>query len=110
MFKFKVGDTVQIVSGKDKGKEGIIEKVFPKKNTVLLPELNMYKKHVKGSNIQGGQQGGIYDIPRPVHVSKIMIIDPKTKKPTRVGFTMIDGKKVRISKKSNKEISSKSKK
>ncbi len=105
MFKFRKGDTVQIIAGKDKGKRGTIERVLPKKNAVLIPELNLYKKHVKGTNVQAGQQGGIYDIPRPIPVSKIMLIDPKTQKPTRVGFKVIGGKKVRIAKKSNKEIS-----
>jgi len=109
MLKFQAGDTVKIVAGKDKGKEGVIEKVFSKKQTALVPGVNMYKKHVKGSGQQGGQQGGIYDIPRPLPFAKIMLIDPKSKKPTRVGFKMVADKKVRFAKKSGLEIKTKKK-
>ncbi|QQS38960.1 50S ribosomal protein L24 [Candidatus Woesebacteria bacterium] len=104
MFKFKVGDKVKILSGKDKGKEGKIEKVFPKKFSVLIAGVNIYKKHVKGQSASSGQKAGIYEIPRPLPVSKIMLICPKTKKLTKIGFKTINGKKVRYSKKGGQAL------
>ena len=95
MFKFKVGDTVKITIGKDKGRDGKIEKVNPKKSEVIVPGVNMYKKHVKGG-MQPGQKGGIYDIPRPLNVAKISLVCPKCKKVTRVGFRMAGEEKVRV--------------
>lgn len=101
MLKFKVSDTVKITLGKDRGREGKIERIFPKTGSVLIPGINMYKKHVKGFQ---GQKGGVYDIPRPLPFSKIALICPKCKKMTRVGFRLVGNEKVRICKKCNKEI------
>ena len=101
MLKFKVGDTVAITSGKDRGREGKIEKIFPKKSLALVPGINVYKKHVKGFS---GQKGGIYDIPKPIIFAKIALVCPKCKKQTRVGFKMAGNEKVRVCKKCNKEI------
>lgn len=101
MLKLKVGDKVRIRTGKDKGREGKIEKIFPKKRKVLVPNLNIYKKHVKGVS---GQKGGIYEIPRPFDISKLTLICPKCKKPTRVGFGESVGKKKRMCKKCKKII------
>ncbi|KKQ26289.1 MAG: 50S ribosomal protein L24 [Candidatus Woesebacteria bacterium GW2011_GWA1_37_8] len=101
MLKFKVGDTVKITSGKDKGRDGKIEKIFIKEEKVLVPDVNIYKKHVKGAQ---GQKGGIYDIPRPLSFAKIALICPKCKKVTRVGLKKLDKEKVRICKKCQKEI------
>ncbi|MBU2036282.1 MAG: 50S ribosomal protein L24 [Patescibacteria group bacterium] len=104
MIKFKKGDTVKITSGKDKGRGGKIESIFPEESKVLIPGINMYKKHVKGS---GEQKGGIYDLPRPISFSKIALVCPKCKKNTRVGFKFVDDQKVRICKKCKKEINTK---
>jgi large subunit ribosomal protein L24 len=104
MQKFQRGDKVQIISGKDKGRKGEIERVFPKRGKVLIPGLNVYKKHVKGF---GEQKSGIYDLPRPMHLSKVAVICPKCKKPTRIGFKYAGDEKVRICKKCGKEIKSK---
>lgn len=101
MIKFKVGDTVKITAGKDKGRKGKIEKVFPKESKALVPGINMYKKHVKGFQ---GQKGGIYDIPRALNFGKIALICPKCKKVTRVGFKIVDSNKSRVCKKCKKEI------
>jgi large subunit ribosomal protein L24 len=101
MLKFKVGDTVTIMSGKDRGRKGKIEKIFPKKSLALIPGINVYKKHVKGFS---GQKGGIYDIPKPIVFAKIALVCPKCKKQTRVGFKMAGNEKVRACKKCNKEI------
>ncbi len=100
-MKFKIGDNVKITAGKDKGRDGKIEKVFPKSFMVLVPGVNLYKKHVKGFQ---GQKGGIYDIPRPLNLGKIALICPKCKKTTRIGFSTKGEKKARICKKCNKEI------
>ena len=100
-MKFKIGDNVKITAGKDKGRDGKIEKVFPKTLKVLVPGVNLYKKHVKGFQ---GQKGGIYDIPRPLNLGKIALICPKCKKVTRIGFSTKGEKKARICKKCKKEI------
>lgn len=107
MIKFKIGDTVKITAGKDKNREGKIEKILLKKEKVLIPEVNIFKKHVKGSATQKGQKGGIYDVPRPLPFAKIALICPKCKKATRIGFKTIDKKKVRVCKKCRKEIDTK---
>lgn len=104
MLKLKVGDTVKVVSGKDKGREGKIEKIFPKKSTALVPGINIYKKHVKGVQ---GKKGGIYDIPRPLSFAKLTLICPKCKKFSRVGFKSVEKKKFRVCKKCGREIDSK---
>lgn len=104
MLKIKKGDTVKITIGKDKGREGKVERVMPKEQKVIVPGVNMYKKHVKG---MGEQKGGIYDIPRALSFGKIALICPKCKKITRVGFNLAGTEKVRICKKCGKEIDSK---
>lgn len=104
MIKFKIGDKVKVTGGKDKGREGTIEKVYREEGKVLLPEINLYKKHVKG---MGEVKGGVYDLPRPLPVAKIGLICPKCKKVTRVGFRMAGDEKVRICLKCKKEIDKK---
>lgn len=97
MNKLKVGDKVRILSGKDKGREGEIEKVFPKSLKVLIPQVNIVKKHVKGFQ---GQKGGIYDIPKPIAAGKVGLICPNCKKVTRVGIR----ERTRFCKKCGREI------
>ncbi|WAA09422.1 50S ribosomal protein L24 [Fervidibacillus albus] len=94
----KKGDKVKVISGKDKGKTGVILAAYPKKNRVIVEGVNIVKKHAKPS--QDNPQGGIIDLEAPIHVSNVMPIDPKTGEPTRVGYKEVDGKKVRIAKKS----------
>lgn len=98
MNKYKVGDKVKVMAGKDRGREGTIEAIVGGKKA-LIQEVNMYKKHVKKQMTKDGK-GGIFDIPRPIDLSKLAVIDPKTKKPTRVGFRIEGDKKVRFAKKS----------
>ncbi|MFC4736727.1 50S ribosomal protein L24 [Bacillus daqingensis] len=98
----KKGDNVKVISGKDKGKEGKILEAYPKKDRVLVEGVNMVKKHAKPS--QTNPQGGILNQEAPIHVSNVMVIDPKTNEPTRVGFKVEDGKKVRIAKKSGEAL------
>jgi len=104
MIKFRQGDTIKITVGKDKGREGKIERILPKKGAAIVPGVNVYKKHLKGFQ---NQKGGIYDIPRPLVFAKIALVCPKCKKITRVGFKIIDSKKVRVCRKCGKEIDSK---
>ncbi len=101
MIKLRIGDTVKITLGKDKGREGKIESIDYKKKTVIVPGINIYKKHVKSFQ---GQKGGIYDLPRPLPFSKVALICPKCKKQTRVGFRILEKEKVRVCAKCKKEI------
>ena len=93
----KKGDKVMVITGKDKGKTGVILAAFPKKNRVLVEGVNIVKKHSKPS--QMNPQGGIISQEAPIHVSNVMPIDPKTGEPTRVGYKVENGKKVRVCKK-----------
>jgi large subunit ribosomal protein L24 len=106
-MKIRKGDKVRVISGADKGKEGIVQKVFPKLNRVVVENVNVHKKHRKPT--QNNPEGQVLDIHAPIDASNVMIIDPKTKKPTRVSYsyeTTKDGKtkKVRISKASNSKL------
>ncbi|MET1250390.1 50S ribosomal protein L24 [Sporolactobacillus sp. STCC-11] len=98
----KKGDKVQVISGKDKGKQGVILAAYPAKERVLVEGVNIIKKHSKPS--QAAPQGGILEHEAPIHVSNVMLLDPKTNEPTRVGSKIVDGKKVRVSKKSGEII------
>ncbi|WP_082315861.1 50S ribosomal protein L24 [Capnocytophaga sp. oral taxon 323] len=98
-LKIKTGDTVKVIAGEDKGKEGKVLRVDREKNRAIVEGLNLVKKHTK-PNAQN-PQGGIVEKEASIHISNLSLIDPKTKKATRVGFEVKDGKKVRISKKSN---------
>lgn len=100
-MRLKKGDIVKITAGKDKGREGKIEKVLVKEEKVIIPEVNLYKKHVKG---QQGQKGGMYDLPRPLSIAKLALICSKCKKQTRIGYKFIGKEKLRICKKCKKEV------
>ena len=101
-LKIKKGDTVQVMIGKDKGKKGEIMKVFPSKGMVLVENVNQYKRHIKSR--QKGQKSEIVTITKPLHLSKVSLIDPKKKKPTRVGYKIVKGTKERISRMSKEKI------
>jgi len=96
MLKYKIGDKVKVMAGKDKGREGTIEGLVGKDKAVVQG-VNVYKKHIK-KTMTKDNKGGVFEIPRPIALSKIAIVDPKTGKPTRVGFKIEGDKKVRISK------------
>lgn len=101
MMKLKTGDKVVVVSGSNKGKEGKITKVLDSK--VIVEGVNIVKKHLKPKNNNGN--GEIVEVEAPIHASNVMLVDPKTKKPTRVKIEKDNkGKKIRISKKSNEKI------
>ena len=101
-MNFKTGDKVVVISGKDKGKEGKITHVLRNENRVVVEGVNIVKKHVKGN---GQQAGSINEVEAPIHASNVMIIDPKTKKPTRIWHKIEkDGKKIRVAKKYNSSL------
>jgi large subunit ribosomal protein L24 len=101
-MKIKKGDTVQVMIGKDKGKSGTVMKVFPSKDMVLVENLNQYKRHIKSR--QQGQKSEIVTFSKPLHASKVSLLDPKKKKPTRVGYKVAKGVKERISRMSKEKI------
>jgi len=98
----KKGDKVMVITGKDKGKTGVILAAFPKKDRVLVEGVNIVKKHTKPN--QENPQGGIVSQEAAIHVSNVMPIDPKTGEPTRVGYKFENGKKIRIAKKSGEAL------
>ena len=102
-MKLKVGDKVRVMVGKDKGKEGKITHTFKLENKVVVEGINMVKKHVKPNGQD--QNGGIIDKEAAIHVSNVMMIDPKTKQRTRIAKELDkDGKKVRVSSKSKSKL------
>lgn len=92
------GDNVIVIAGRDKGKTGTIQKVIPEQNRVVVENVNLRKKHKKPT--QQNPDGGIIEIYAPIDASNVMLLDPKTKKPTRIGHKIVKGKKVRYAKKS----------
>lgn len=104
--KLKRGDDVIVISGKDKGKRGKIEKVFADTNRVEIAGVNVVKKHISQREAMRLQrEPGVMDKAMPVAVSNVMLVDPKTNEPTRVGYKMDDkGNKVRFAKKSGETL------
>ena len=92
------GDNVIVIAGRDKGKTGTIQKVIPEQNRVVVENVNLRKKHKKPT--QQNPDGGIVEVYAPIDASNVMLLDPKTKKPTRIGHKIVKGKKVRYAKKS----------
>ena len=95
-MNIKKGDKVIVLSGDDKGKEGLVQRVYPKLNKVVVEGVNVHKKHKKQT--QATPEGSILDIYVPLDASKVALIDPKTKKATRVHHKVVDGKKIRVGK------------
>ena len=100
--KIKKGDSVVVLSGKDKGRTGTVASVMPKDSKVVVEGINIAARHRKPS--QTNPQGGIDRFPAPMHISKVALADPKDGKPTRVRFETKDGKKVRVAVKSGETI------
>ncbi|MDX6151393.1 MULTISPECIES: 50S ribosomal protein L24 [Marinococcus] len=98
----KQGEKVKVISGKDKGKEGVILKAMPAQERVIVEGVNIVKKHAKPS--QENPQGGILNQEAAIHVSNVMPLDPKSGEPTRVGHKVENGKKVRVAKKSGEAL------
>lgn len=101
-MKLKKGDKVKIMIGKDHGKEGAIEKVWPKSGRVTIPGINIIKRHLKSRG--QGNPGGIIDVVRPLPEANVALVCPKCKKVTRVGYKLLKDTKVRICRKCGQEI------
>jgi large subunit ribosomal protein L24 len=102
MQKLKVNDNVQVLAGKDKGKNGKIKSINFKTNRVVVEGVNVVKKAMKPN--QANQQGGIVDLEKAIHISNVALTDPKSGKPTRVSIKKVAGKNVRVATKSKSEI------
>lgn len=102
MQKLKVNDTIQVLAGKDKGKQGKIKSINFKTNRVVVEGVNIWKKAVKPN--QQNQQGGIIDLEKAIHISNVAPLDPKSGKPTRVAIKSVGGKNVRVAAKSKQEL------
>lgn len=100
--RIKKGDSVVVLSGKDKGQTGTVTKVMPKEGKLIVEGVNIAARHRKPS--QENPQGGIDRFEAPMHIAKVAVADPKDGKPTRVRFEERDGKKVRIAVKSGEKI------
>ena len=103
MAHVRKGDTVVVVAGKERGKRGKVLRVLTAKGRVLIEKLNMIKKHQRPT--QKLRQGGIIEREGPIHLSNVMLVDPQTDKPTRVGMrSLADGKKARVARRSGEFI------
>lgn len=101
-MKIKKGDQVIVIAGADKGKVGTVQKAFPKLNKVVVDGVAVRKKHQKPT--QANPEGSIVEIYAPIDASNVAYYDAKEKKASRVGYSVVDGKKVRISKASKTQI------
>ena len=100
-MKIKKGDEVIVISGKYKGVKGEVLEARPTESRVVVAGVNRHKWHIKPTQNEAGH---IVDREAPIHVSNVALVDPKTKKPTRVGYKLEKGKKVRVAKKSGTEL------
>ena len=101
--KIKKGDRVQVLAGRDKGKRGDVIRVVPEENRAFVQGVNMVKRHQKPQGM--GKPGGIVEKEGPIDISNLALLDPKSDKPTRVGFKVLeDGRKVRVAKASGEVI------
>lgn len=101
-MKIKKGDKIKVVYGKDKGREGTIDNVYTRSNKLLIQGINLYKKHIKKNEKM--PQGGVVEVPRPIEAAKVMLVCPKCKKATRIGYEIVKDKKFRICKKCKSKI------
>lgn len=95
--RIRKGDTVLVTTGADRGKRGEVLKVMPKDDRAVVQGVNIAKKHTKPKGM--GQPGGIVEVEATIHLSNLKLVDPKSDKPTKVGFRVLeDGRKVRVAK------------
>ena len=106
--RIKADDMVIVISGKARGKKGKVLRVDPKKDRVYVEGLNMVKRHQRPQQVAGAQRaetvGGVIEKEGPIHVSNVMLLDPKDHKPTRLGMTVEDGKRYRVTKRSGTRV------
>ncbi len=93
--RIKKSDSVMVIAGKERGKIGKVLRVFPAQDRALVERLNMVKRHIKPRSPQ--DSGGILEKEAPLHLSNLMLVDPQDGRPTRVGFKIVDGRKMRVS-------------
>jgi large subunit ribosomal protein L24 len=110
-MRIRRNDTVEVISGKDSGKRGKVVRVEPRKNRVYVEGLNLVKRHQRPRTLKDTQRmgspqqmGGVIEKEGPIHVSNVMLIDPKAGKPTRLGVTREEGKRVRVTRRSETRI------
>lgn len=101
-MKLKKNDEIIVMTGKDKGKKGKIDRVIPRKNLVVINGINISKRHLKTRGQD--KPGGIIDIAKPLAVSKVMLLCPQCKKPTRIGYEIKGSEKKRVCRKCNQYI------
>jgi large subunit ribosomal protein L24 len=106
--KIRRDDEVLVISGKDRGKKGRVLRVDPKKQRVFVEGLNLVKRHQRPMQVQNAQRaetvGGVIEKEGPIHISNVMLIDPRDKKPTRVGVTREDGARMRVTRRSGTKL------
>ena len=106
--RIKSGDEVIVIGGKDRGKKGKVLRVEPAKDRLYVEGLNMIKRHQRPQQVAGAQRseqvGGVIEQEGPIHASKVMLLDPKDGKPTRVGIEVQDGKRYRVSRRSGARL------
>jgi large subunit ribosomal protein L24 len=107
-MKIRRDDQVMIISGKDRGKVGKVTRVDPKKDRVYVEGLNMIKRHERPRQVPGAQRaetvGGVIERSGPIHVSNVALLDPKDRKPTRVGIEREDGRRLRVARRSKTRL------
>jgi large subunit ribosomal protein L24 len=106
--KIRRDDQVAVISGKDRGKTGRVLRVDLKKSKVYVEGLNIVKRHQRPSQVPNAQRaetvGGVIEKEGPIHISNVMLIDPKDKKPTRVGIARKDGQRMRVTRRSQSKL------
>jgi len=107
-LRIRRDDTVRVIAGKDRGRTGRVKSVDPNNQRVYVEGLNIIKRHIKPRTLRDTQRaqeiGGIVEMEGPIHISNVMLVDPSSGEPTRVGVKREDGKRSRVAKKSGKEI------
>ena len=107
-MRIRRDDTVIVISGKDRGKTGKVTRVDPVRQRVYVEGLNMIKRHERPRQVAGAQRtesvGGVIERPGPIHVSNVALLDPKERKPTRLGVERVDGKAFRVARRSGTRI------
>jgi large subunit ribosomal protein L24 len=107
-MKIRRDDEVIVISGKDRGKTGRVLRVDPKKQRVFVEGLNIVKRHTRPQQVRGAQRaeqvGGVIEREGPIHISNVMLFDPKDKKPTRLGVSREGGERVRVTRRSGTRL------